>query len=418
MKMTAVILAGGKGTRISSLYTDIPKPMIPVCGKPVLEWQIECLKENGIVDIVLIVGYLGEVIQEYFQDGSQWNIHIQYIHETQPLGTAGALYYLKEIKNDFFLLNGDIIFDVDLSRMAAFHHQKKADITLFAHPNNHPYDSSLLIRDNNDCVTQWQRSHSNTARNCVNAGIHILSPKIIQSIDKPEPKNLDRDIIANYLQTKQVYAYVSPEYVHDMGTPERYHAVCEDIRKGIPARKNLKNLQKAVFLDRDGTVTSGRGFITSPEQIILEDGVAEAVRKINQSGYLAVLITNQPVIARGECTLEELEQIHGRLEYLLGKQGAYLDDIFYCPHHPDRGFPKEVPKYKINCNCRKPKPGLLFRAAERYHIDLSASYMIGDHQRDIEAGRTAGCSSFLIDKNQASKNGIFLNLLDAVNQLL
>jgi len=418
MNMTAVILAGGKGTRISSLYTNIPKPMIPVCEKPVLEWQIGCLKENGIVDIVLIIGHLGEIIQEYFQDGSRWGVHIRYIYETQPLGTAGALYYLKEIQNDFFFLFLDIIFDVDLFRMIAFHRQKEADITLFAHPNNHPYDSSLLVRNNDNCVIQWRHAPANTIRNCVNAGIHILSPEIIQSIDKPEPKNLDRDIIANYLQTERVYAYVSPEYVHDMGTPERYQTVCKDIKKGIPTQKNLKNLQKAVFLDRDGTITSGQGFIISPEQIILEDGAAEAIRKINQSGYLAILITNQPVIARGECTLEELERIHGRLEYLLGKQGAYLDDIFYCPHHPDRGFPNEVPKYKIHCDCRKPKPGLLFLAAERYHIDLSASYMIGDHQRDIEAGNAAGCFSFLIDKNQIHKENTFSNLLDAVTQLL
>ncbi len=257
--------------------------------------------------------------------------------------------------------------------MMRFHQKRNAQITIFAHPNSHPYDSSLLICDKDGRVIKWGKAVSDTNRNCVNAGIHILSPEVTQKIFEPVPKNLDRDIIDPCLQTGYVYAYLSPEYVQDMGTPERYRMVCEAVQAGIPAGKNLKQKQKAVFLDRDGTINTHHGFITGPDEIQLESGAAKAIRAMNLSGYLVIVVTNQPVIARGECMFKQLEQIHGRLEYLLGREGAYLDDIFICPHHPDRGFPGEIAEYKTDCFCRKPKPGLLLQAAEKYNIDLSAS---------------------------------------------
>lgn len=364
--MKAVIMAGGKGTRISSLRSDIPKPMIEVCGKPVLERQIECLKENGIVDIILVIGHLGAVIRDYCGDGAQWGVHIRYIEETEPLGTAGALYYLKDVSEDFFLLNGDIIFDVDLQRMAAWHTEREAQITLFAHPNSHPYDSVLIKHDGTGKVTAMGKTQSGYPRNCVNAGVHIVSPKVLQGLHELKARNFDQEIVKPQIEYGTVFAYRSPEYVHDMGTPERYYAVCKDVASGLVRKKNLRYPQKAIFLDRDGTINKEKGYITAPEQLELEPGAAEAIWRINQSEYLAIVVTNQPVIARGDCSLEELDQIHGRLDQLLGEQGAYLDDLLFCPHHPDRGFPGEVLAYKIPCSCRKPEPGMLLQAAERY----------------------------------------------------
>lgn len=409
---TAVIMAGGKGTRISSLRADIPKPMIDVCGKPVLERQIECLAENGISDIVLVTGHLGGVIREYFKDGSRWGVKIRCIQEQTPLGTAGALYYLRDLQKDFLLINGDIVFDVDLRRMLAWHQSKNAEITLFAHPNTHPYDSTLLECGGNGKVAGLHKGGGKDMRNCVNAGIHILSPKVLEGFQSLAARNLDADVVAPRMEQGTVYAYRSPEYVHDMGTPARYAAVCQDVDAGLVRRKNLRNPQRAVFLDRDGTINQYKGYITLPDQMELAPGAAKAIRRINKSGYLAIVVTNQPVIARGDCSFEMLEKIHGRLDQLLGAEGAYLDGLLFCPHHPDKGFPGEVPDYKIPCSCRKPEPGLLLQAAEQFHIDLRNSFMIGDGERDMQAGKRAGCQTLRIGKDG------FAGLYDAVSNIL
>ena len=126
-----------------------------------------------------------------------------------------------------------------------------------------------------------------------------------------------------------------------------------------------------MFLDRDGTINIEKGFLTDAEDFELIEGAAKAIRTINQSEYLAVVCTNQPVIARGECTFNKLREIHDKMETLLGQEGAYLDAIYYCPHHPDKGFEGERPEYKIDCDCRKPNDGLLRKAAADFNIDLS-----------------------------------------------
>ena len=381
--MKTVIMAGGKGTRIAEIADDIPKPMIPVCGKPILEHQIEVLKKNGLIDIVLVVGHLGNSIKEHFGDGSSFGCDITYFTETEPLGTAGALYKLENLCGDFILLNGDTIFDIDFSRMIDFHKEKKAGVSVAVHPNNHPFDSSLIITNNNCQITGWLNKEDERKyyKNLVNAGIHILSTGFLKSCPQSKEKvDLDRDILKPSIMSGKIFAYSTPEYIKDMGTPERYSQVTSDIKNGIVKGKNLKIKQKAVFLDRDGTINTFNNFVTKPEDFFLIDGVARAIKKINNMGYLAIVITNQPVIARGEVDLETLELIH----------------------NPDSGFAGERAEYKIDCDCRKPKPGMIFRAARKYNIDLSASFMVGDDMRDINAGLNAGCIPIFLTNNKNS----------------
>jgi mannose-1-phosphate guanylyltransferase/phosphomannomutase len=160
-------------------------------------------------------------------------------------------------------------------------------------------------------------------------------------------------------------------------------------------------MQPAIFLDRDGTLNFDYGWITSPSKIELLPGAAEAVRAVNDAGYLAVLVTNQPVIARGECTIAELDAINRKLEsLLLAEAGAHLDAIYYCPHHPDAGFAGERPEYKIRCDCRKPAPGLLRNAARDLNIDVSRSWMIGDSERDLGAAQAFGIPAVLVSSDQ------------------
>ena len=200
---------------------------------------------------------------------------------------------------------------------------------------------------------------------------------------QPQRVDLDREILRPLIEDRQLYAYMSPEYVKDMGTPERYRMVERDLLKGKVEKRNLSRRQKAVFLDRDGTMNEYRGYIRTPEDLVLLPGTGKAVKRLNESGYLVIVVTNQPVIARGELTEEQLREIHDRMETLLGEQGAYVDDIFYCPHHPDGGFPGEVASLKIPCSCRKPEPGMLLKAADKYNIDLKNSWMAGDSERDM-----------------------------------
>lgn len=425
--MKVVIMAGGKGTRISSVANDIPKPMIKIDGIPVLEREIECLQEQGFTDIIITVSHLGNIIMDYFGDGSgvspvtgrPFGVHITYYFEKEPLGNAGALFQIKDqLTEDFLLLNADAMFDVDFNRFVAYHRKKGGLVTLFTHPNNHPYDSGLLIADTNGVAVKWltkEDKRDGYYRNRVNAGLHVISPKILETEITTAKVDLDRQLLKPLCGTGKMYVYDSPEYVKDMGTPERYYAVCEDVKTGKVKARNLQNKQKAIFLDRDGTINKYVGFLRDIDEFELIDGVADAIKMINQSGYLAIVVTNQPVIARGEVSLEELDAIHNKMETLLGEAGAYVDAIYYCPHHPDKGFEGERPEYKKICDCRKPKPGMLIKAAKDYNIDLKESWMIGDGLNDIEAGKAAGCRIALL--KGSVKDYDYENLFEAVGNI-
>lgn len=435
--MKTVIMAGGKGTRIASVASDIPKPMIPICGIPVLEREIECLRSQGFTDIILTVSHMGEQIMQYFGDGSgisphtkkPFGVKISYYFEKEPLGNAGALFRLREElidgeEDSFLLLNADSIFDVDFNRFVAAHKEYGGDVTLFTHPNSHPYDSGLVFSDENKAVLAWLAKEDKRPqwyRNRVNAGLHVMKVSVIDNYlssleddkrmvvtdggtsgDKeyivPIGKvDLDRMLLKPLSGTGKMFVYDSPEYVKDMGTPERYESVCQDYELGKVQAKNLSNKQKAIFLDRDGTLNKYVGFLKNIEDFELLDGVIDTIKLINQSGYLAIVVTNQPVIARGEVSFQELEEIHNKMETLLGMEGAYLDAIYYCPHHPHKGYEGEVPELKFECECRKPKPGMLIKAAEDFNIDLSESWMIGDSEFDIMAGKAAGCKTWFIN---------------------
>ena len=433
--MKAVIMAGGMGTRIASITNDIPKPMIQIGGKPILQYQIENLKACGLTDITLVIGHLGHVIQDFFKDGSEFGVHISYFTENHPLGTAGALFKMPELTEDFLLMCGDVMIDVDFNRFIDFHQRNQAWASLMAHPNGHPYDSSLLITETippqkegglpveTHRVMGWLNKEDERLyyKNRVNAGIEIISPLLLQDTmkhfsprhpEQPDKIDLDRDVLKPNISNGKIFAYDTPEYIKDMGTPDRYYEVERDLKSGKIAARNLKNKQKAVFLDRDGTINIYKGFLTKVDDFEVIPGAAEAIKTINHSGYLTIVVSNQPVIARGDCSFEDLKAIHNKMETLLGSEGAYVDAIYFCPHHPDKGFEGERSEYKFDCDCRKPKPGMLLQAAKDWNIDLSASYMIGDSERDIQAGKNAGIK----ESHQINNKNVFL--VDIIREIL
>ena len=429
----AVIMAGGKGSRLRSITNDeIPKPMVPVDGKPLLEYQVEKLKTYGIKKIVMIVGHLGEKIVDHFKDGKNFGVEIDYIFEKEPLGTAGAFYYLKDKidAKDFMLVFGDVFFDMDFDRMEDFHFKNSALTTLLAHPNGHPYDSDLIRMDDKGRVIGFDSKHNVRDYwydNMVNAGMYIINRKLLDLVKEPVKTDFEKDILANQVKLgANIYAYHTPEYVKDVGTVDRINATVEELKSGLIQSKNLKNKQRAIFIDRDGTINVSKGFISKADDLELIPGSIEAIKAINKSGALAIVITNQPVIARGECSFEELHNIHNKLKTLLGEKGAFVDDIFYCPHHTDKGFEGEVPELKFDCECRKPKTGMIDEAVKKYNIDLSKSYMVGDSTMDLETARNAGIKSVLVDTGFAGNDGKYdrscdieaKNLFDAVEKII
>ena len=428
----AVIQAGGMGTRLYPLtHDEIPKPMLRLDGKPMIEWQIDCLKRYGVKEYIIVVGHLGDKIKEYFGDGTCLGISVSYLEENEPLGSAGALFYLKDTLREkkFFLIYSDVMFDIDIDRMIAFHEKKQALATILVHPNAHPSDSDLVVMgDDGRIIAFDDRDNIRTYwyDNIVNAGIHILDGEMLKELDYPRKIALEKELLAHFIPLGRVYGYRTTEYVKDVGTVDRFKNAENDKKKKIWTARNLSQMQKCIFLDRDGTINKYKGLIAHEDEFELEENAAEAIRKINESGYLAIVVTNQPVVARGMCDIDDVKTIHKKMTVLLGEQGAYLDDIIFCPHHPDKGYPEENRKYKIDCSCRKPKTGMIEKMKERYNIDLSMSYMIGDSTVDVQTGVNSGMSTVLLRCGQGGKDRKYDvkpdmwadDILDAVTKII
>lgn len=424
----AVILAGGKGTRMGELTRELPKPMLPLNGQPLLAYHIEWLRRNHFEEVWITVNHLGDVIKDFFGDGAAFGINIRYFHEDRPLGTVGGVKALEnELTDDFLVLYGDTVFDLDFERLLRFHREKQAIGTLVVHPNDHPYDSDLLDADEEGLITGFfPKPHQAGGyyKNLVNAAMYIFTPGVFAWLKKDTAADFGKDIFPKMAGKTRLFAYNTPEYIKDMGTPGRLEAVTRDLLSGKIARRSLQHRQKAIFIDRDGVINPDKGLICHHEDFELFPQTAEAVKKINQSDFLAIVVTNQPGIAKGFYDFEGLAMIHKKMDTLLGNQGAKIDALYFCPHHPEKGFPGERPEFKIVCECRKPGSGMLLSAAEAFNIDLGQSYIIGDHERDIIAGKNVGCIAVGVKTGHGLSQGNALpdhlseNILEAVQWIL
>ncbi|MCE2815743.1 MAG: D-glycero-beta-D-manno-heptose 1,7-bisphosphate 7-phosphatase [Cryomorphaceae bacterium] len=398
---TAVVLAGGKGTRLASAFPDLAKPMVPVDGLPIAEHLVRTYAAQGVRRFIFTLGYRGNQLRVHFGDGSAWGVSVEYFEEREPLGTAGALAELQDELGaaPFWVFYADTLSSVDLSRMEAHHRANSADATLLVHPNDHPYDSDLVDAEPTGRVRAvYGKPHpaDREVRNVVNAALYLLEPSMLREIPRGVASDFGRDLFPKWAASHRLYAYSTPEYIKDMGKPERRVQVEAALRQGKVEARNLRNRQRAVFLDRDGVINVDSDLIKHPDELVLVPGAAAAIHALNQSDLIAVVVTNQSVVARNLTDEAGVDRIHARMERLLADEaGAFVDAIYYCPHHPHGGFPEENPAYKIECSCRKPKPGMLLAAADRFNIDLSSSYLVGDSPRDIEAGQAAGVAATL-----------------------
>src|SRR5579871_6175165 len=385
-----VILAGGMGTRLRARLGDLPKPMIPIAGKPLLEHQLELARSHGFTNVIIFACHKAEVIEQYFGDGSRWGIRVRVEVEKEPLGTAGAvLAGFDLLDENFAVFYGDTMVNVDLSRICAAHVERNADATLLLHPNDHPLDSDLVEADAAGWVTAFHnRPHPQDRwfQNLVNAGLYVLKKQALRPwVGTQKAMDFGKDLFPAMLaRGAKLLGYNSPEYIKDIGTPERYDKICAEFEAGVPQLNILSRLQRAVFLDRDGTLVKEVDGLTKPEQLELLPCAAEAVRELNHHGWRAVLVTNQPVVAKGFCTEADVNTVHNKLEMLLGREHAFLDRIYWCPHHPEKGFAGERRDLKIDCSCRKPKTGMVDQAVKELNLDLKECWLIGDTTIDVE----------------------------------
>lgn len=402
--MKVVILAGGKGTRLG--LTDRPKPMVPVSGTPLLERQVVMARDCGFNDFVFLTGHLAEVIEAHFGDGAALGVSITHVREAEPLGTSGAARDAKELLTEpFIVLYGDTLIDVDLAHMAAVHWQSGGVGTIFAHPNDHPYDSDILDVDADGRVLRLMaKPHAPDLLlpNLVSAALYVLDPEALDYIPAGRASDWAHDVFPAILAAgRPLQAYRSVEYVKDVGTPDRLARGEADLASGRVQRLSLRERKPAIFLDRDGVLNVEKNGIHSPEDLELLPGVAEAVRRINVAGIPAICVTNQPDVAKGFLKFDGLRSVHAALDTGLAANKAYLDDLLFCPHHPEAGWPGEVAALKTACSCRKPEPGMLNVAAERHNLDLARSWLIGDRFTDIAAAHAVGAKAVLVKTGHA-----------------
>lgn len=408
--MLALILAGGRGERMGELTSNLPKPMLKIGGLPILEHQVNLLKRYGFKEVFVLTCYLSEIIENYFKN------KIICVKEKIPLGTAGGIKKIEDkLKNDFLVIYGDKMLDMDLAGLIQFHKRKKSACTLVLHPTSHMQDSDLVEVDKEGRITAFHpKPHKPDKyfRNLVSAAVYVMSPRILKYIKKGAKADFGQDVFPKIVKEEKLYGYFTPEYIKDVGTPARLSQTRKDYRNGRISRLNRKNKRRAIFLDRDGTINEHIDNLTNPDDFKLLPLSAKAIKKINDSKFLAIVISNQPVVAQKLCSVHEVEEVHKKMETILADDGAKLDAIYYCPHHPD---------YDKKCSCRKPAIGLVKKAQKDFNIDLSHSYFIGDSWRDIECARKAGLTSICVKTGRACGGiGIYpdhvsSNLLRAVN---
>lgn len=419
MITSGVILVGGRGSRLKKILKGNPKPLVPILGTPLLEHQVNILIHNKVDKVFLLADYKSDLIKKFMEKKfPKLNFEIL-VDGDVPLGNGGALLkHINKLPNHFYLLYGDTYFSIDLILLSEFHFEKKSCLTLFTHPNSHPYDSDLVVvRENNRVVDIEGYPHPKnfTSQNLVNAALYVVDKTSLTnlSIEKNKPYDFAKEIIQKIIKNyRNVYSYKSKEYIKDCGTPERLLKIENDIMSGKVAALNKKQKTPTIFLDRDGTIIENVPHLNNISQVKFIPGVKEAIKSLNDSGYLTVIVTNQPVIARGELTIEGLNQIHDFIEWELGKSGAYIDLIKYCPHHPDKGFENEVSELKIKCECRKPSVSLFKESNHELNIDKFNSWIIGDSTADIEAGKVYGINTVLVKTGFAGKDMKYSSLPD------
>jgi len=387
----AVILAGGLGTRLRPITDTIPKPMIRFHGKPFLEYLIKMLVEQGIKEIVLLLGHLPDKVMNYFGDGSKWNVKI--IYSVTPVEDDTGLRVSKAkdlINNEFLLLYCDNYWPMHLDSMCNLFRESGVDALITVYSNKDGYTRSNCIVDENDYIITYDKSRTNPNLQGVDIGFFLLKKSVLDLLPSGNV-NFEREVIPKLVNDKNIIAYKTDHRYYSVGSHERLKLTGAFLER-----------KPTIILDRDGVLNKKAPkakYITKWDEWAWIPGAKEAIRVLKEKGYFIIIVSNQAGISRGFMTQNDLDDIHLKMQDELATIGASIDKIYYCPHGWDD-----------NCECRKPKPGMLFQAQRDFHLDLSRIYFVGDDERDATAGQAAGMKTFLVDEQ--------FTLLDFVNEKL
>lgn len=378
----AVILVGGKGTRLGALSEYTPKPMLKIGGRPFLLFLIDEVERYGYQDIVLLCGHLAERIYSVFDGLAVRKARVRCVVEPSPMGTGGALLYASYLLDDCFLmLNGDSLFDfnlLDLSAVASYE-DWLGKVALRSMPDTGRYGAVIMAGNH---VTSFAEK-SNNGPGLINGGVYILRRDVLGYIEKT-PCSLEQDVLPRIAEQGRLYGRAYGGYFIDIGIPE-------DLRR---AQAELPNRQRpTIFFDRDGVLNHDKGYTYRIEDFSWMEGAIDAIKLFNDHGWLVIVATNQAGIARGYYESKAVENLHAWMQNQLRAKGAHIDAFYYCPHHPDGS----EPTYTISCDCRKPAPGMLMTAFAEWPIDRTRSVMIGDKPSDIEAAHRAGIQGISFD---------------------
>ena len=420
-KIDTIIISGGLGSRFKKIHSK-PKILTKFNNKTLIDIIIKNLEKYGLEKIHFLCGKDKKTIFKSLGSNNKYFLY----EEKKLLGTAGCLSKLdkKKLSEDILIIFGDLLFDINFSNFIKFHKEKKSDITIFSHPSDHLFDSDILDVDYKHIVKKiFFKPHKKNiiSNNLTMAGLFIIKKKFLGEIPINKKNDFSKFLLKKLIKKKKkVVSYNSREYCKDFGTPERYKIVKKDFKNKLHIYKNFNNKIPAIFLDRDGVINKDMGPNRYSDPFTFLKNSIRSLVKLRKSKYLIFLITNQPSVAKGFISYDKLTRSFKKYEFFLSKKGFYFDKIYFCPHHPDKGFIGENLKFKINCKCRKPKPGLIHLAEKEFNINLSKSYFIGDSKNDYLAAINAKVKPIILNINfKHDKNCVYKqNIKAAVNYIL
>ncbi len=403
----AVVLCGGKGARLAPVIGDLPKVLAPVGGRPLLAHLFEALAAAGTRRVILLAGVGGARVRDVAPELAPAGLAVSTFVESSPLGTAGALGSIAAELNDrFLLLFGDVYADVDFRRLRDAAVLRGGLGTLLVHRSSHPEDSDVVIVDDAQRLVGWlgrgaRRKCAVGGGALTNSAVAVLHRELLDRVPRGRASDLTEDVLPPLVDARApLFAYVSSEYVRDVGTPERLAAVDADYRAG---RTRVR--AELALLDRDGVlVEEATEPLVSPDSVRLIPGAAAAVRKLNDAGIGAIVITNQAAVARGACTPAMLDAVHERLGALLAAEGARLDAVYHCPHHPETHWNEGLRELRGPCRCRKPSTGMIERAIDEHGARAWRSVVIGDATIDLQTAHNAGLPAIAVSTGKACRD--------------